>query len=223
MLRSVRRFWVPGLLVGLLLTFALLPIGFLIIAPYALVEGEEFSPDDFSRRSFSYVQLPGVKWVLRGIEYQDVTSDIEKSLGSEGFISTTPAKTWHLCQESYGTQPAEADARFLVDMLKLKSQKVEYVFFWQEWNENYPELAKVFWPLVAELARDEMYLVIPEFMELAMDVDANASEPSPEQFARQLHEFLAVNYQRFAEIDRAKGRVERSEARRQRAVGYQTK
>jgi hypothetical protein len=223
MARFARRIWIPCLIIGVVSMFVITPIGFLVLFFSAFVEGEEFSPDDFSRRKFHYVQLPGLKWVLHGIEYRDVTSDMELSLGTEGWISTSPAQTWHLCRESFGTQPAEADARFLVELLNLKSQKVEFVYYWQEWNDRYGDLAKVFWPLVADLARDEMYLVIPEFMQLAMDVDASSVKPSVETFENQLHDFLAKNYQRLAEIDRAKGRSERSAYRDQRAAGFQTK
>jgi hypothetical protein len=220
---SAKRFWTSWVIVGAMGMAVTVTIVFLALLSSSFVEGEEFSPDDFSRRQFDYVQLPWLKWVLKGIEYRDVSSDIEKSLVSEGWISTTPAKNWHLCREFYGSQPAECDARFLVDLLNLKSQKPEFVYYWQEWNENHPDLAKIFWPMIADVARDEMYLIVPELMQLAMEVDTNSGSPRVDVFERQLHEFLTRAYQRFAEADQASDRVERAEYRLQRAAGFPTK
>jgi hypothetical protein len=213
--------WKSRLLIGLLIFLLIGTLFFLTLLSSSFVAGEEFSPDDFSRRRFHYFQLPLVKWVIRGIDYEDCTSDMERSLSTEGWISSTPPTIWHLSRDGSGLlQPAESDARFLVDLLNLKSQQPEYVFFWQEWNEKYPALAGVLWPLVANLARDEMYLAIPELMLMAVDIRADGAAPSLETFEGQLRLYLAEVYQRFADIDRAAGRTARADARAQRAAEY---
>jgi hypothetical protein len=214
--------WKSSLFLSLVSLLILIGISVLVLFAFGRAQGEEFSPDDFSRRSFEYVRLPGLNWVVRGIEYQDLTGDIEKSLQTSGWISTTPAKTWHLCREAQAVQPPECDARFLVDMLQKKSRSHEHLFYWDEWNEEYPELAKVFWPLIARMARDELYLPIPEIMQLAIDLENRTEIPSSEAFEAELKQQLVAAYQRFAEIDQANGLTVRSQTRLQRAAEFQT-
>lgn len=214
-----KKSWLVRVLLGLALMLILGSIGFLVLLTTGIVQGEEFSPDDFSRRRFEYIRLPLLNWVVRGIEYTDIASDFEKSLGADGWISTTPATTWHLYREFRNPESAECDARFLVGLLKIKSDGDQYESYWEEWNNQYPELAKPFWPLVARLARDEMYLAVPEFMQLAMDVE-KGSATDASSFEKQLRKHLAESYQKFAKLDQAKGRTERALSREKSAVEF---
>jgi hypothetical protein len=214
--------WITYLLLSLTSLVILSGISLMVLLAYGTVEGEEFSPDNFSRRRFEYMKIPGLNWVVRGIVYDDVTTDFENSLAVDGWIDCKPATTWHLCRESQRVQPAECDARFLVDMLQIKTDSSVHQYFWEEWNEKYPELAKVFWPLIAQMARDELYLGIPEIMRLAMDVKHREQLPSAEAFEAELKQQLADAYQQQAEFDQANGRAERSQARLQRAAELRT-
>lgn len=212
--------WTIRVLLGLIIVLIFGSFGFLVLLSMGFVQGEEFSPDDFSRRRFEYLRLPVLNWVLRNIEYRDLTTDFEKSLGPDGWITTTPATTWHLYREFRDPESADCDARFLVGMLTIKSEGDEYEHFWEEWNNQYPELAKPFWPLVARLARDEMYLAVPEFMQLAMDVEGEPAAPDAISFEKQLRKHLAEAYQKFADLDRSKGRTERALRREKTAAEF---
>jgi hypothetical protein len=172
---SARRTWLwPTLIVVLLAT----PIGLLIWIGSGYTVGEEFSPDDFSRRSFAYNRLPGLGWILSKKQSTDLTSDLEKNLISGGFI--TPAnhnpKIWHLCDDSMGAAsspsvPIECDARFLTGYLDLRVSGGG--LYWDQWNDDHPKLGKILWPIVAGLARNNRYLKIPDLMRTAMAMESD--------------------------------------------------
>jgi hypothetical protein len=218
-----KKSWTMRALVGLTIALITGSIGFLVLLTLGIVSGEEFSPDDFSRRRFEYIRLPILNWVVRGIEYTDLSSNFEKSLGPDGWISTSPATTWHLYREFRNPESADCDARFLVELLTIKSDSDEYEYFWDEWNNQHPDLAKPFWPFVARLARDEMYLAMPEFMQLAMDVEKGPSIPDASSFENRLRQQLADSYLKFAQLDQAKGRSERALHRTKTAAEFRKK
>ena len=208
-------------------------IAFLLISPIVLliffgwgqVEGDEFSPDDFSRRSFSYNQAPIFGWPIRKKSYIDTTTPLEKELIADKLITPTvnPKKTWHLTNDSgsgNGMMPVECDARFLTDYLDQRNDEGDY--FWSTWNSRFPEPAKIYWPLVADLARDQMYLKVSDVMEFAKKLDQlnddEAKNIDVAQFETELKTMIAKAYLELGEIDlelerfkQAKFRLEKSD------------
>lgn len=186
------------------------------------VSGVEFSPDDFSRRSFSYTRLPWLKWTVSGKRYQELQPKLD--LIGEGLITPQPVKNWHLVSEDQQiTQPAESDARFLVDLLDLYCPK-DFSNVWLKWNEKYPDLAKVFWPFIAELARDELYLAIPEFIEMALKVERQEQERDAVELTRdfenRLRMKLQATYRSHGKMDQELGRIERARYRLNKADSF---
>lgn len=186
------------------------------------VSGVEFSPDDFSQRSFSYTRLPWLKWTVSGKRYQELQPKID--LVGEGLITPQPVKNWHLVSEDQQTkQPAESDARFLVDLLDLYCPQ-DFSNVWLKWNEKYPDLAKVFWPIIAELARDELYLAIPEFIEMALNVERQEQERDAVEltsnFENRLKMKLQATYRSHGKMDQELGRTERASYRLDKADSF---
>ena len=179
--------------------------------------GTEFSPDDFSRRSFSYNQTPYFDWIILKKSYSDATTPFEENLIIDGLIVPVINKTknWHLISDS-GSRArfisAECDARFLTNFLDLIDDEGED--FWLGWNEEYPNSAKVLWPRVADLARHEMYLKIPDIMEFAMEIETD----DVKSFTEQLDELTAQAYLELGKIDLELEKFERAEFRLQRSV-----
>ncbi len=65
-----------------------------------------------------------------------------------------------------GDLPAPpGDAAILARYLDLKDDEGELL--WLAWSKKEPKLAKVFWPAVAEAARREMYVLVPDLFHLA--------------------------------------------------------
>jgi hypothetical protein len=198
------------LISGLVILIFVAPIAILIVMGMSAFFGEEFSPDDFSRRSFSYVQVPYLKLTIIGKSYEDTTPALEQVMVSDGLIPSVKKipKTWHLIQDSGSTVDGypsfECDARILVDYLDLVD--TEGNSCWESWNQEYPESAKIFWPLVAEMARDEMYLAIPGIMRLALEIERD----EPGEFEDRLTQIAAADYLQFGIIDQKKKRLRRA-------------
>ena len=163
--RSYSPWWLTGAIALILVT------AFGLIYLTGWVNGEEFCPDDFSRRHFTYCSSPILKITFRGIKYNDSTPVFEQTLFSDGFLGTPPpVKTWHLVSDSVSdNRSADFDARFLCRFLDIKDENGESI--WIRWNENFPHLAKQFWPIIADLARHSLYIDASKIMLRASNIE----------------------------------------------------
>ena len=207
----------PIFLVAGLSLLASIPIGMIMLFLFGTVRGSEFSPDDFTRRHFSYQQIPWVNWTVFGIEYDDITPELEQTLISDGLISRrAPAKgkkkTWHLYDDVAVPDSHACDARFLTSYLDFSdwdSKNATATPFWLKWNEKFPLSAKILWPTVADLARNEMYLVIPDVMRLAL----NVAKDQPESFQSDLNKLTQKGWILAGESDLQTGKYQRAAKR----------
>ena len=203
----------------LIITGVCLVVCFFILSLSGRMNGREFSPDNFSIRDFKYNKIPYLNWVISPKETSDQSGDIQQQLFDLGLLpGNVPAKTWHLVSELNLTdsfQPPECDARFLVYYLELTNLDGSSVLV--DWNEKYPDLAPLFWPHVIEMARQELYLKIPEIMEYAL------TDPPKSQgeFSNKLKTLVAQAYLDLGEIDYHLGRMERARTRLQISLDIQ--
>jgi len=207
------------------LTVLLVSVGFIIGSPIFLlilfgmgqVRGVEFSPDDFSRRSFAYNQMPLVDWVVFKKTFEDKTTDLEQQLVADKLVIPVinKKKNWHLVSESSSSVIShECDARFLTGFMdSLDNDGANY---WDTWNTEHPNCAKVFWPYVAELARDQMYLNIGKVMNVAMDLKGD----DPVEFDLRMTKTLGEVYLELGIVDLGLGRLERARHRLDRSIHF---
>lgn len=176
--------------------------------------GQEFSPDDFSRRSYSYQVLPILNRTVTGIQYTSVQSDIGSELVLDGWIKPTgnQTKSWHLLwdgntQYGYGTKRArDCDAHLLTDFLDKEDEDGN---IWSTWNNNFAGNAKVFWPILARMARDEMYLKTPKVMYFALKYPKD----DPKAFEKELHQLVSDAYLELGQLDLEMGLSQRGKQR----------
>ncbi len=201
-----------------LITFVLITgvgliIGFFVLTLSGNIEGREFSPDNFSIRTFKYNKVPYLNWIITKKTVDDESGALQQDLMDLGFLSANAnATTWHLVSElnlSESLLPPESDARFLTHYLELMDSNYSNVFV--DWNKAHPDLAPLFWPHVIEMARQESYLKIPEIMEFALtDCPKN-----PTEFSDELNTLVAQAYLDLGKIDYHLGRLERAKVRLQ--------
>ncbi len=211
----------PVLLVAGLFLLAAVPIGMMMVLMYGSVSGNEFSPDDFTRRHFEYQRIPWLDWTISGIEYTDVTPELEQSLTISGLINKSKPtgskqKTWHLYHDSGVPDSHGCDARFLTTYLDFSdwdSSTATSTPFWLKWNEQFPLSATIFWPMIADLARNEMYLIIPNVMRFAL----NTTNDEPERFQSKLNELTRASWITSGELDLQLGNYQRATERLIRA------
>jgi len=188
---------VPAYLTALMIV--VLP---LLIAEFfgCSVSGSEFSPDDFSARSFFYRRSPfsGTVRTKRTNEDLDLYCGTITGDGHINVIKSTP-KRWDLFQENvqYSNKlSSEFDARFLTHFLNYNSD---------QWTIANPEKAAILWPEVAKMAREGLYLYLPEIMIAAIPADPNDEENrSVERFKAEIKSKFAKGYRMAAKAAKAK-------------------
>jgi hypothetical protein len=187
------------LLIGISACVAILVITVVVLLYRSHYSGTEFSPDDFSARGFTYYKEPLTGFVLRGRAYTDFSLG-GLDLVADGYIKPriqTP-QTWHLISDNtdVGRLPShDCDARLLVEYLRLSTDRGENV--WEIWNSDHPKLAKEFWPVVAEMARKNLYLVVSDVMEFGLD----STTKDIDQFKKELLQTSSEAYLKMAEIE----------------------
>jgi hypothetical protein len=163
--------WSGWTLLALLILFG---IGTLVTWRFGGVYGTEINPHTFARRSYSFYEVPLIGWQVVAIRREDVESDAVDFLTDNKYV-VDPKQApdeWHLVQGVRGASPIViGDAKLLAEYLEIVDANNN--FPWVEWSTKHPQLAKVLWPAVSRLAREEQYLYIGELFELAEE----ASDP----------------------------------------------
>ncbi len=168
------------------------------------ISGEEFCPDTFTRRSFAYFEIPLLGFQVSPISRKDITNGLESHLATNKFVAVTkqldPPPPWHLVTSlRSGIVTFYGDAAILCMYLDAQDDQG---FYWQQWTEKHPELAKALWPLVVETACQRLYLFIPDLFELA------GQAADPVTLDRKLRAALARNYAHLAEVQQDLGQHE---------------
>ena len=182
--------------------------------------GTEFSPDDFTVRYFSYSYEPITDWVIRGRSFEDdYYSIMLPDLVGDAYIKPIfkKDKTWHLLEDNgtYSQEfPSDSDARLLVDFLILDDENDENL--WTVWNTDHPKLAKIFWPAIAQMARDEIYLTVGDVLTFAIDSDHS----DPKLFEADLRKEVAKAYLKLGKIDFDNSDLESAEYRVKKSIKY---
>jgi len=140
---------------------ALLTIG--VVTILSTIEGPEFSPASFQTRTFSYQRLPGTRILLSktklGASTAVCTVEILKHLPP---VTASPA--WQVASTSTYYDELHGPS---VLINALKQRNVEGDDAWGAWSFENPSLAAVLWPLVQQVAFQELYECVPELLETA--------------------------------------------------------
>lgn len=191
---SKRWKWTIRIFGGLATLLIIAGVVTFVTFTFGRVEGEEFSPDDFTRRRFHYFELPIVGFKVTPIHRQSTTGELEKQLLKKKFLARRKVKAedkqWDLVHIARGVRPAsEGDSTILCDYLDLRGDNGDLL--WLKWTEAQPALAKILWPAVADAARRELYIITPDLLELGK------STPDEASFREQLSGLLAGKYRDF--------------------------
>ena len=192
-------YWLLGLLTVLGLTATVL-VATLLFGQRA---GEEFCPDTFARRTFFYFQIPLLGIQVTPIFRDDTTNSLENHLITFGFVkpgSKKPAR-WDLVRAiGAGSGTQRGDAEILCSYLDATDANGGLI--WRGWSDKHSERATLLWPLVAELARQQLYFFVPELFDLAR------GESDPKTLDLQLRQSLARQYHRLATTQQQLGNHE---------------
>ena len=179
-----------------------------LTSAFGFVDGEEFSPDNFTRRQFSYYRLPLVGAQITPITRKDQTNELESHLTKEKLVTEIPTtddkRRWDLVVARTGLPSnrrvfTQGEAQILCSYLDVE---VEGKNYWLEWSKKHAEAAKILWPAIAKLARQELYVFVPPILVLARGITDGAD------FPQQLDSLLAQKYLELAKTQQQLGKHE---------------
>ena len=189
---ATRRSWpswvryVLWALLGVLLALAVVTF---VTVQFGAVHGVEFNPHSFARRSYSFYEVPIIRWQVRGIRREDVASDCTDFLQQNKYVASAKKApdVWHVVVGTRGLRPpTDGDARILVTYLQTLNAEDQHQ--WVEWSKQNPNLAPLLWSAVGRLAQEELYIYVPELFELA------STATDPVAFQQKLDQQLAVRW-----------------------------
>ncbi|MCO8121726.1 hypothetical protein NHH03_08260 [Stieleria sp. TO1_6] len=152
-------FWVCCVLCTLLMAGVILVKGH--------VTGSEFAPSHFQTRDFSFYEIPFLHLQITPIRRNVATDPTARQIRGASLITVPrgkPPTTWHLVELWRGPTGTPAIAGLLTAELGLEGSQG---LFWKQWNQQFPARASVLWPVVQRLAQRELYLLVPELLQLA--------------------------------------------------------
>ena len=170
---SLSNKWAARITIAGLSVLVLLAVLAYVTITLGHVYGEEIASETFQRRKFNYFQLPIIELQISGITRTDSTGELENFLIDEKIISVAATKTppdesirWDLVNANrFGVIFMRGEAEILCHYLDAKDADEKNV--WIEWSEENPKLAKVIWPAVVSVAQQELYIFVPELLDLA--------------------------------------------------------
>ena len=176
--------WTGWGLLGVALSALVL---FYLTMQFGGVQGVELNPHSFARRSYSLYEIPLIRIQVRGIRREDLNGDVAEFLAGKGYIvaAKNAPDVWHIISGSRGAKaPRVGDADILSRYLDAADADEKRV--WIEWSGKHPELAKVFWPAVATLAQEELYIHIPPLFDHAQRAE------DAQEFQKQVNAEVAA-------------------------------
>ncbi len=181
------------ILTGLICFAGVLMVGVIVTFAFGGVQGEEFSPDTFTRRRYEYYEVPLFRVQVGPISRVSNSGPVEQTIVGQNYVQAQNSQKprWDLVWEN-GVDPKsnECDARILCAYLDAADGDGNLI--WLGWTSDNSALAKVLWPAVAKVARQGLYVFVPDLMEQASTArDAIG-------LRKQIDETLAEKYHRLA-------------------------
>ncbi len=184
---------------GLLLLLALALLSF------GHVRGEEFSPQGFATRSFSYFQIPFFRIQVWPVSVYKMPNDLAKYLRANKLLGSGAAQPprWGIVTLSEGgVQTYRGDASILTNYLRQPG--AVGTESWLSWSKNHPKRERELWPVIARMAQEDMYMIIPALLEAARSTE------SQDELANELRRVLVSELLQFAEAEKQSGDAKRA-------------
>gem|GEM_PF-613874 len=183
------------------------------VSIFGRVNGEEFSPQRFTLRSFSYVQIPILRVQVWPVKFQKATgtsdalaNHIRRSTRQNQLMNQVrqaPIRWDVVSLQETGRSTYRGDASILTNYLRQPG--AVGMESWMAWSTAHPKLANELWGIVGQLANEELYPIIPEVLEAARRLDAS-------NFAPQLRQIVVKECKAFANAYTKAGETKKATA-----------
>ncbi|MCR9117205.1 MAG: hypothetical protein NXI22_09710 [bacterium] len=183
----------------------------LVAVPFGARNGVEFSPDTFESRTFSFMEIPFFETQVTSITHEDVTGNVASHLRTAGLIKVGKPSRWDLTSSnasSYGR--AAYDAHLLVDSLDARNAEGDNV--WLIWSQDHPKLAAILWVEVQSLAKENLYVAIPDLLRVAEQSE------TVDQLQQNIDQVLAEKFRELGQWQASLGNHRQAAELFQRAI-----
>lgn len=193
------------------MAFIAIVVFLFVVGIYGQVAGEEFSPQKFTMRRFSYAQIPLLRIQVWPVKFSNVntTEDalaqyIRRSTRTNNVASRirrSPARWDIVTLREAGSDEYRGDASILTNYLQQPG--AVGLESWLDWTKANPKLAGELWAVVMELANADLYVVVPDVLEAARNLDAS-------NFGVQLRKIAATECRAIANAHNQSGDSKRA-------------
>lgn len=159
--------WIIGLIC--LVLFGL--VGSFFVLTSSSISGEEFCPQLFQKREFSYQRMSGTKIRISKTRLTPPVSPCSKNILTH--LSAGYQTDWHVASVQYGQVSQTLGPKILISYLQ--STNADGASVWDEWSFKNPPHAAILWPIVQEAAVQQMYFCIPEILR-SVDTELNTKD-----------------------------------------------
>ena len=160
---SHRTLPIRGLTIGVIFFCLFAMIGIPMLISSSSVSGEEFCPQLFQKREFSFRRLPGTKIRIWSTTLSPASSPCSKNVLT--YLSTGLQTDWHVSTVQLGGTFQELGPKILINYLQSKNANGANV--WDDWSFRNPTLAAILWPIVQEVAVNDLYFCVPDLLRSA--------------------------------------------------------
>ena len=154
---------IRGVLIGTIVSVLCLLFGAPFFMANMWIHGEEFCPQLFQKRSFQYWRLPGTKLRIGRTTLSPAVSPCSKSILQT--LASGGVSEWHVSKVGYGSVARDLGPQILIDYLDAKDANGANV--WDAWSFRNSQQAAVLWPIVQQVALQEMYHCVPDLLRTA--------------------------------------------------------
>jgi len=168
-----------------LIVLVIVVIGGTIVLGTSSHSGEQFSPDGFQRRRFSYYEAFGVR--LTATDYFNSTGNLELDLVKKKWITSTGKKPkdkdWVTVTMLTQGTIYKSDAAILIDYLDMSNATGAIDL--DRWSQANPGYAALMWPEIQKAAEGNMYILIPDILHHMLDLSRQKNNPLPQAWLEQ--------------------------------------
>ena len=181
-----------------------------IVGLFGRVDGEEFCPQKFTVQQFSYYQIPLARIQITPVAFSPSSrgnAALSRHLRTQRLLGTVSSPLrWDIVNMGdVSSESSRGDADILVKYLEqpgaIGSEN------WLDWTQNkkHEDIVKRFWPLIAKLAQEQLYILMPDVFDWAR------SAPSAEEFAIRAQTMIPQRVRRLAEAERSRKNTSRAD------------
>ncbi|MEW4563866.1 hypothetical protein AB1K70_15130 [Bremerella sp. JC770] len=168
-----------------LIVLVIVVIGGTIVLGTSSHSGEQFSPDGFQRRRFSYYEAFGVR--LTATDYFNSTGNLEIDLAKKKWITSSGKKPkdkdWVTVTMLTQGTIYKSDAAILIDYLDMSNATGAIDL--DRWSQANPGYAALMWPEIQIAAEGNMYILIPDILHHMLDLSRQKNNPLPQAWLEQ--------------------------------------